>query len=563
MNTSCSFSSADLSMSTLTCSPFSSFSSSPFSSSTSFYTSSRSRNSSGGSISSSTHSFLEDDDQYQKVANQLVHSITEVESPTTISYPLKPKHLKLLFGTDTEKRITGMNSLNFNGALAESDSLETATLSYYDFPPEEEARLMAIVDRRCTAHLTVAINDYDDCLLLDTVRRLISQALVDAPLLCSVQLYINWSRNSRDGSNNNNFRPCIVHVLSLFRLLETLNSLRGLQRLTVIVDHPVFNTIPADNPNAQLDLSPVLSHLREFNFSTGDELQTTPVLGWLEKAVAEANTPLSLQSIRLGNPDLRHSLTEFTDRHPALGALILELPRVFWSNPSVFVSRSLCSLPSLSHLSLRAHSTEHLFGLLYAAGAGAGKWNNGGAAAAVAPITQNLTSLSIRLNTWSPSTGHAPLAAFDHHLLFPTIFPAVRSLRLIAHVRSHRDLHSPLWAALFPSLEHIELAHNCVSCNLCPNRPGRLTTKARAQVAKLFEETLFTPFKACARLSTLNVRKDGGKWAQSYVVTQVNGWKVPLKVGQSSTTCRARGRGSSSHRRSSSTSSNSSTNSSH
>ena len=65
------------------------------------------------------------------------------------------------------------------------------------------------------------------------------------------------------------------------------------------------------------------------NNNAGEELKTTLVLGWLEKAVSEAEaSPRPLQSIRMGNPDLGHSLTEFTDRQPAFGALNLELLRL-------------------------------------------------------------------------------------------------------------------------------------------------------------------------------------------------------------------------------------------
>ena len=73
----------------------------------------------------------------------------------------------------------------------------------------------------------------------------------------------------------------------------------------------------------------IINNNNNNNNNAGEELKTTLVLGWLEKAVSEAEaSPRPLQSIRMGNPDLGHSLTEFTDRQPAFGALNLELLRL-------------------------------------------------------------------------------------------------------------------------------------------------------------------------------------------------------------------------------------------
>lgn len=412
----------------------------------------------------------------------------------------KPKHLKLLFGSDAQERIDSQvfmyNSQNSQQTEEESN-METSILSFYDFPPEEKSTLLAVVDRR-TTHLTVAINDYDDASILDAVRQLIVNVLAHS--LISVQIFVCFS-NSLD------FSPCAVHCLSIFQLLDSFNCLSSLQHLTVVIEHAIFSTV--NSAVSALDLS-YFARLTELNFSTSDDLQSTPLLYWLAKA--DEHFLCSLKKVAIGNPDSNYLLAHFISRYPFLGQAITELPRAVFSVSCPFVGQSLALMPQLSHLNLKAHSTSALFELLVLA----------------APLV-NLQSMSLVLHTSSPQTGHCPLYQFDFEPNALPRFNVLKSLKLVANVHSHSDLHSPLWASVFPALEHLELVHFCVSCRLCPNRPGRLTRRAQAKMAKIVEECLFRAFKQCPKLSSIWARKDT-KWAQNYVVTEVNGQKVPLKL---------------------------------
>lgn len=416
----------------------------------------------------------------------------------------KPKHLKLLFGSNAQELIDGQLFMYNNQQQQENESnIETSIFSFYDFPPEEKSSLLTVVDRR-TTHLTVAINDYDDASILDTVRQLIVNVL--AYSLTSVQLFVRFSYSL-------SFQPCAVHCLSIFQLLDCLNCIPSLQHLTVVFDHPIFNTVYSAANNLNLSF---FARLTELNFSTSDDLQSTPLLYWLAKA--DEHFLCSLKKVALGNPDVNYLLADFTSRYPFLGKSIIELPRAVWTSLSPFPGQSFALMPRLAHINLKAHSTASLFEMLLAAG----------------PLV-HLQSMSLVLNTASPKTGHCPLYQFDFEPSCMPRFAALKSLKLVANVHSHADLHSPLWASVFPSLEHLELVHNCVSCRFCPNRPGRLTRRAQAKMAKIVEECLFRAFKQCPKLNSIWARKDA-KWAQNYVVTEVNGQKVPLKLPRQSRT---------------------------
>ena len=430
-------------------------------------------------------------------------------SPTIIEENTKevnPKHLKLLFGADAEERIAA-KLFQYN---ISQEEMETTTFSYYDFPPEEEAILLSLVNTS-TTHLTVAINNYDDCLLLETVRRLMLKHLSHS--LLSVQLYINFSHSP-------DFTISAVHHVNVFSLLESFNSLPRLQHLTVVIDHPIFsafkpkvNTAAAGNPNFACDLSFIAHQLNELYFSTAEDLQWTPLLYWLARADEQH---CSLTKVGLGNLDQHFLLASFASRHPVLGNAIVEQPTVTWSLPAPFVSQSFSLMPMLAHLNLKIHSTPELFSMLVC----------------TRSLT-NLQSMSLVFNTASPYTGHRPLFQFAFD---PTVLPrftALRRLKLVANVHSHSDLHSCLWPTVFPALEMLELVHNCVTCRVCPpviRGSTKLSRAAKGKVGKMVEECLLRTFKQCPQLSFISASKDGGWWSQNYVATVVNGKKVLLKL---------------------------------
>lgn len=439
---------------------------------------------------------------------QIEKSAKEKEKLITGDQQAKPKrnHLTLLFGADAEERISAQpfcSNRNRLGCNADKEA-QVTTLSYYDFPPEEEANLLAMV-HPATSQLTVAIADYDDCLLLKVVRQLVSKVLAHS--LTSVQLFIRFS-------NCPDFQLCAVHCLSLFYLLESFNSLSGLQHLTLVVEHPVFSTVFAKNA-CHLDMS-FLARLSEFYFCTTEALTATPVLHWLAKSVSSQQRFFffSLHVLALGQTDPSYSLVDFLGSYPLFGPTIVELPAVLWFVEPLFALQTFHLLPRLVHLNLKAHSTIHFFELL---------------SAAASQLT-HLQSMSITLDTASPATGHCPLYQFGFDATALPRFSLLKSLKLVANVHSHGDLQSSLWGAVFPAMERLELEHNCITCKICPTRNhGTLCLRAQRKIAKIMEECLFRTFKQCPKLSTISAKKNY-KWAQSYVLTEVNGQKVPLKT---------------------------------
>lgn len=170
--------------------------------------------------------------------------------------------------------------------------------------------------------LTLAVYDVD----LSVLRQLRCLLLSWSASLRSLRLYI------RLGSNTDYFPHAWANSGRLLLLLDSLNHLKRLTHLTVVLHHPIFST----NVNAAefLDLRPFFSSapLREFNFSTLDDVRWTPIIDWLllseyshGKCNGEGGT---LRRIAIGNPDEHFTVFNRLLAFPRLARKVVELPNL-------------------------------------------------------------------------------------------------------------------------------------------------------------------------------------------------------------------------------------------